>query len=204
MASGSSVFCTLKNRQSMLPKRFALRMSWDFACFLFKLRNAGAYIPKGTPCTLHVSTNLLINRDRDFLSRTHVSWKLLSGVCHRRFLTCHTHLHLCAHTINNRGGACKCGRLTNAHSQVDAWCISGRLCQASVSLPLYFRDLPAAAEFPLAQNFPLFFQHPASQVPQTPVPHAFRGCGVQHSWRQCPTPPWSSLATPGANASCGP
>ena len=53
--SGSNVFCTLKKRQSMLPKRFALRMSRDFACFLFKLRNAGAYIPKGTPCTLHVS-----------------------------------------------------------------------------------------------------------------------------------------------------
>ena len=54
-ASGSNVFCSLKKCQSMLPKRFALRMSWDFACFLFKLRNAGAYIPKGTPCTLHVS-----------------------------------------------------------------------------------------------------------------------------------------------------
>ena len=55
-ASGSDVFCTIKKYQSMLPKRFALKMSLDFACFLFKLRNAGAYIPKGTPCTLHVST----------------------------------------------------------------------------------------------------------------------------------------------------
>ncbi len=71
-ASGSNVFCTPKNRQSVLPKRFALRMSCEFDCFLFTLRNAGAYILKGTPCTLHVSKNLLINPDRDFLSRTHV------------------------------------------------------------------------------------------------------------------------------------
>ena len=52
-ASGSNVFCTLN-------------------CFLLRLRNAGAYIPKGTPCTLHVSTNLLINVDGDFLSRIHI------------------------------------------------------------------------------------------------------------------------------------
>ena len=67
------LFCTPKNRQSMPPKRFALRMSRDFAYFLFKLRNAGAYIPKETPCTIHVSTNLIIKASRDFLSRTHVS-----------------------------------------------------------------------------------------------------------------------------------
>ena len=124
-ASGSNVFSRPKKRQSMLPKRFALRMSWDFACFLFKLRNAGAYIPKGTPCTLHVSTNLLINANRDFLSQTHISWKLLEGGCHRRFWTCHRHLHMCAHTINNCEWAGKCGRRTNAHRQVDAWCTPG-------------------------------------------------------------------------------
>ena len=39
-ASGSNVFCRPKNRQSVLPKRFALRMSWDFDCFLFK-----SYVP---------------------------------------------------------------------------------------------------------------------------------------------------------------
>ena len=119
-ASGSNVFCRANFFRSVLPKRFALRMSWDFACFLFRLRNAGAYIPKGTPCTLHVSTNLLINASRHFLSRTHVSWKLLEGGCHRRFLTCHRHLHICAHTTNSRGRACKCGRLTNADNRVDA------------------------------------------------------------------------------------
>ena len=124
-ASGSNVFCRRNLLRSVLPKRFALRMSWDFDCFLFKLRNAGAYIPKGTPCTLHVSTNLLINASRHFLSRTHVSWKLLEGGCHRRFLTCHRHLHICAHTINNRGWAGKCGTRTNADSQVDAWCTPG-------------------------------------------------------------------------------
>ena len=127
-ASGYNLFCSPKKRQSMLPKRFALRMLWDFACFLFRLRNAGAYIPKGTPCTLHVSTNLLINVDGDFLSRIHILWKSLQGGFHRWFSTFHTHLHICAHTSNCRGWACKCGRLMNPDSQVDAWCTPGWLC----------------------------------------------------------------------------
>ena len=80
-ASGSNVFCRSKNRQSMLPKRFALRMSWDFACFLFKLRNAGAYIPKGTPCTLHVSTNLHTNACLDILSQSHILRSCYKAVC---------------------------------------------------------------------------------------------------------------------------
>ena len=121
---------------------------------------------------------------------------MLSGGCHRRFLTCHTHLHLCAHTINNRGGACKCGRLTNAHSQVDALCIPGRFSLASVFLPPHFRDSPAAAEFPLADDFPLLFNHPTSHVAKTPLPHAVGDYGFQRSRRQCPVWPWSSLAMP--------
>ena len=113
-ASGSNLFCRPNFLPSMLPKRFALRVSWDFACFLFKLRNAGAYIPKGTPCTLHVSTNLLMNPDWDFLSRTHVLWKLLSGGCHRRVITRHRHLHICAHTTNSRERALLARGPTNA------------------------------------------------------------------------------------------
>ena len=55
-ASGLNLFSRPKFLRLRLPKRFGLWMSRDCACFLFRLRNAGAYIPKGTPCTLHVST----------------------------------------------------------------------------------------------------------------------------------------------------
>ena len=44
-ASGSNVLCTLNLLRSVLPKRFGLWMLQDFAGFLFRLRNAGAYIP---------------------------------------------------------------------------------------------------------------------------------------------------------------
>ena len=71
-ASGFNLFSRRKMLRLVLPKRFGLWVSRDCACFLFRLRNAGAYIPKGTPCTLHVSTNLLINVDGDFLSRIHI------------------------------------------------------------------------------------------------------------------------------------
>ena len=69
---GFNLFSRPKFLRLGLPKRFGLWMSRDCASFLFRLRNAGAYIPKGTPCTLHVSTNLLINVDGDFLSRIHI------------------------------------------------------------------------------------------------------------------------------------
>ena len=59
--------------QLMISKRFALRMLQDFVWFLLKLRNAGAYIPQGTPCMLRISSNLIINLDQDFISRTHAS-----------------------------------------------------------------------------------------------------------------------------------
>ena len=80
-ASGFNLFCRLKNRQSMLPNRFGLWMSRDCACFLFRLRNAGAYIPKGTPCTLHVSIHLHTNACLDILSQSHISGSCYKAVC---------------------------------------------------------------------------------------------------------------------------
>ena len=44
-ASGFNLFSRRKMLRSGLPKRFGLWMSRDCACFLFRLRNAGAYIP---------------------------------------------------------------------------------------------------------------------------------------------------------------
>ena len=71
-ASGFNLFSRPKFVRLGLPKRFGLWMLRDCACFLFKLRNAGAYIPKGTPCTLHVSTNLPTNACLDLLSQNHI------------------------------------------------------------------------------------------------------------------------------------
>ena len=44
-SSGFNLFCKLQFWRSVLPKRFGLWMLQDFARFLFRLRNAGAYIP---------------------------------------------------------------------------------------------------------------------------------------------------------------
>ena len=80
-ASGFNLFSRLKFLRSVLPKRFGLWMSRDCACFLFRLRNAGAYIPKGTPCTLHVSTNLHTNACLDIRSQSHISGSCYKAVC---------------------------------------------------------------------------------------------------------------------------
>ncbi len=39
----------------MVPNGFTIMGREVFDHFLFEIGNAGAYIPKGTPCTLHVS-----------------------------------------------------------------------------------------------------------------------------------------------------
>ena len=44
-ASRFNLFSRLKFLRLGLPKRFGLWMLRDCACFLFRLRNAGAYIP---------------------------------------------------------------------------------------------------------------------------------------------------------------
>ena len=80
-ASGFNLFCRPKNRQSMLPKRFGLWVLRDFVRFLFRLRNAGAYIPKGTLCTLHVSTKLHTNACLDILSQSHILGSCYKAVC---------------------------------------------------------------------------------------------------------------------------
>ena len=80
-ASGFNLFSRLKMLRLVLPKRFGLWMSQDCACFLFRLRDAGAYIPKGTPCTLHVSTNLHTNACLDILSQSHILENCYKAVC---------------------------------------------------------------------------------------------------------------------------
>ena len=80
-ASGFNLFSRPKFVSLGLPKRFGLWMSRDCACFLFRLRNAGAYIPKGTPCTLHVSTNLHTNACLDIRSQSHISGSCYKAVC---------------------------------------------------------------------------------------------------------------------------
>ena len=51
----------------VLLKHFGLWMSQDCVCFLFRLRNAGAYIPKGTRCTFHISTVVCVYDARKVL-----------------------------------------------------------------------------------------------------------------------------------------
>ena len=70
--------------------------------------------------------------------------------------------------------------------------------------PALLQRPPAAAEFTLPDDLPLLFNHPTSHVPETPVPHAFGDYGFQHSWRQCPVRPWSSLAMPRCQRSSWP
>ena len=80
-ASGFNLFSRLKFLRLELPKRFGLWMSQDCACFLFRLRNAGAYIPKGTPCTLHVSRNFHTNACLDIVSQSHILRSCYKAVC---------------------------------------------------------------------------------------------------------------------------
>ena len=111
-ASGFNLFSRPKFLRLGLPKRFGLWMSRDCACFLFRLRNAGAYIPKGTPCTLHVSTNLPTNACLDILSQSHILGSCYKAVCIEGVSLCHIHLHIHAYTTNSQGEACQFERLT--------------------------------------------------------------------------------------------
>ena len=109
---GFNLFCGPKMLRSVLPKRFGLWMLWDFVGFLFRLRNAGAYIPFWD--TLYAPRFYKFTHER--MSRypqpkSHFR-KLLQGGLYRRVAIYHIHLHRNAYTTNSHGGACQFERLT--------------------------------------------------------------------------------------------
>ena len=110
-ASGFNLFSRPKFLRLGLPKRFGLWMSRDCACFLVRLRNAGAYIPFWD--TLYAPRFYKFTHER--MSRypqpkSHFR-KLLQGGLYRRVSICHIHLHINAYTTNSHGGACQFERL---------------------------------------------------------------------------------------------